>query len=133
MISPMTKYSFILLNGEQEGLLEKLQEIGLVDITRSVKPVDGPSGELLRGVEQRKELVQSLGKIFFPEELKAEPVEGDLVYATAAALDTLEELGERMKALEKEAATSPMVKGSTTESPLCSTKSGNSASPIATG
>ena len=104
MISPMTKYSFILLNGEQEGLLEKLQEIGLVDITRSVKPVDGPSGELLRGVEQRKELVQSLGKIFFPEELKAEPVEGDLVYATAAALDTLEELGERMKALEKEAA-----------------------------
>ena len=27
MISPMTKYSFILLNGEQEGLLEHLQEI----------------------------------------------------------------------------------------------------------
>ena len=104
MISPMTKYSFILLNGEQEGLLEKLQEIGLVDITRSVKPVDGPSGELLRGVEQRKELVQSLGKIFFPETLQPVPIEGDLTYATAAALDTLEELGERMKALEKEAA-----------------------------
>jgi V/A-type H+-transporting ATPase subunit I len=104
MISPMTKYSFILLNGEQEGLLEKLQEIGLVDITRSVKPVDGPSGELLRGVEQRKELVQSLGKIFFPETLQPAPVEGDLTYATAAALDTLEQLGEQMKALEKEAA-----------------------------
>jgi V/A-type H+-transporting ATPase subunit I len=100
----MTKYSFILLNGEQEGLLEKLQEIGLVDITRSVKPVDGPSGELLRGVEQRKELVQSLGKIFFPETLQPAPVEGDLTYATAAALDTLEQLGEQMKALEKEAA-----------------------------
>ena len=104
MISPMTKYSFILLNGEQEGLLEKLQEIGLVDITRSVKPVDGPSGELLRAVEQRKELVQSLGKIFFPETLQPAPVEGDLTYATAAALDTLEQLGEQMKALEKEAA-----------------------------
>ena len=104
MISPMTKYSFILLNGEQEGLLEKLQEIGLVDITRSVKPVDGPSGELLRAVEHRKDLVQSLGKIFFPEELQPAPIEGDLTYATAAALDTLEQLGERMKALEKEAA-----------------------------
>ena len=104
MISPMTKYSFILLNGEQEGLLEKLQEIGLVDITRSVKPVDGPSGELLRAVEQRKELVQSLGKIVFPETLQPAPVEGDLTYATAAALDTLEQLGEQMKALEKEAA-----------------------------
>ena len=78
MISPMTKYSFILLNGEQEGLLEKLQEIGLVDITRSVKPVDGPSGELLRAVEQRKDLVQSLGKIDFPETLRPAPVEGDL-------------------------------------------------------
>lgn len=104
MISPMTKYSFILLNGEQEGLLEKLQEIGLVDITRSVKPVDGPSGELLRAVEQRKELVQSLGKIVFPETLQPAPIEGDLTYATAAALDTLEQLGEQMKALEKEAA-----------------------------
>ena len=104
MISPMTKYSFILLNGEQEGLLEKLQEIGLVDITRSVKPVDGPSGDLFRAVEQRKELVQSLGKIFFPEELQAEPVSGDLVYATAAALESLDELGEQMKSLEKEAA-----------------------------
>ena len=104
MISPMTKYSFILLNGEQEGLLEKLQEIGLVDITRSVKPVDGPSGELLRAVEQRKDLVQSLGKIVFPEELQPAPIEGDLTYATASALDTLEQLGEQMKALEKEAA-----------------------------
>ena len=104
MISPMTKYSFILLNGEQEGLLEKLQEIGLVDITRSVKPVDGPSGELLRAVEHRKELVQSLGKVVFPETLQPAPVEGDLTYATAAALDTLEQLGEQMKALEKEAA-----------------------------
>ncbi len=106
MISPMTKYSFILLNGEQEGLLEKLQEIGLVDITRSVKPVDGPSGELLRAVEHRKELVQSLGKVVFPETLQPAPIEGDLTYATAAALDTLDQLGEQMKALEKEAAAS---------------------------
>ena len=104
MISPMTKYSFILLNGEQEGLLEKLQEIGLVDITRSVKPVDGPSGDLLRAVEQRKDLIQSLGKIYFPQDLVAAPIEGDLAYATAAALEAMDELNERKKALEKEAA-----------------------------
>ena len=104
MISPMTKYSFILLNGEQEGLLERLQEIGLVDITRSVKPVDGASAELLRAVEQRKDLVQAIGRVSFPEGLKAVPVEGDLVYATAAALDNIEELGEQLKAAEKEAA-----------------------------
>ncbi len=104
MISPMTKYSFILLNGEQEGLLEKLQEIGLVDITRSVKPIDGPSGELLRAVEHRKDLIQALGKIDFPEGLEAAPVEGDLTYATAAALDNLNTLTERLDATAKEAA-----------------------------
>ena len=41
MIAPMTKYSFILLSGEQEGLFDKLLEIGLVDVTRSVKPMLG--------------------------------------------------------------------------------------------
>ena len=104
MISPMTKYSFILLNGEQEGLLERLQEIGLVDITRSVKPVDGASADLLRAVEQRKDLVQAIGKMYFPQELQAAPVEGDLAYATAAALDSIESLEEQLKAAEKEAA-----------------------------
>ena len=97
MISPMTKYSFILLNGEQDGLLERLQEIGLVDITRSVKPVDGASADLLRAVEQRKDLVQALGKVDFPEGLQAVPVKGDLVYATASALDNLEEFGPAME------------------------------------
>ena len=43
MITPMTKYSFILLNGEQGDLLERLQEVGLVDITRSIKPIDDTS------------------------------------------------------------------------------------------
>ena len=89
MIRPMTKYSFILLHGEQDGLLERLQEIGLVDITRSVKPVDGASADLLRAVEQRKDLVQAIGKMYFPQELQAAPVEGDLAYATAAALDSI--------------------------------------------
>ena len=92
MISPMTKYSFILLNGEQEGLLERLQEIGLVDITRSVKPVDGQSAAILADVERRQGFIQALGKVEFPEGLQAVPVEGNLVEATDAALRRLEEL-----------------------------------------
>ena len=104
MISPMTKYSFILLNGEQEGLLERLQEIGLVDITRSVKPVDGQSAAMLADVERRQGFIQTLGKVEFPEGLQAVPVEGSLVEATDAALRRLEELQERLGAAEKEAA-----------------------------
>ena len=106
MISPMTKYSFILLNGEQEGLLERLQEIGLVDITRSVKPVDGQSAALLGEVERRKRFIQTLGLMEFPEGLEAVPVEGDLADATDASLRRLEDLQEQLKAAEKEAASS---------------------------
>ena len=47
MITKMTKYSFVLLSGEKEGFLEKIQELGVVDITRSVKPVDDHSHEML--------------------------------------------------------------------------------------
>ena len=105
MISPMTKYSFILLNGEQEGLLEKLQEIGLVDVTRSVKPVDGQSAALLAEAERRRNLIQALDKMEFPEGLTPASVGGDLADAADAALKHLEDLGEQMKAAEKEAAT----------------------------
>ena len=54
MIDSMTKYSFILLNGEQEGFLDRLQELGLVDITRSVKPVDAQSTALLTDAESAR-------------------------------------------------------------------------------
>ena len=92
MISPMTKYSFILLNGEQEGLLERLQEIGLVDITRSVKPVDAQSAGLLSGVERRKAVLQAVGRMEFPEELQPAPVDGNLMEAAEAAIQRLSEL-----------------------------------------
>ena len=46
MITKMTKYSFILLRGEKEGFIEQLQELGVVDISRSVKPVDNESHEM---------------------------------------------------------------------------------------
>ena len=102
MIATMTKYSFILLNGEQDGLLEKLQETGLVDITRSVKPVDGQSAGLFSGVERRKAVIQAIERIDFPEGLKPAPVEGDLTEAAETALQRLSDLQEQLKAAEKE-------------------------------
>ena len=104
MISQMTKYSFILLNGQQDGLLERLQEIGLVDITRSVKPVDGASAALLGEVERRKNFLAELARIDFPEGLEPAPVEGDLAEVTDAALKHLNDLEEALKSVEKEAA-----------------------------
>lgn len=51
MITPMTRYSFILLHGDKEAFLAELQQLGVVDITRSAKPVDNYSQDLLDNIE----------------------------------------------------------------------------------
>ena len=79
MIAPMTKYSFILLNGQQYSLLEQLQELGLVDITRSVKPVDEESQKLVADVELLDGLIKGLNGITLPEGTRKEEIEGDIV------------------------------------------------------
>ena len=66
MIDRMTRYSFILLSGEQDAFLEKLQEIGLVDITRSVMPVDDASRELLDRAGKLHSLADEIMKADVP-------------------------------------------------------------------
>ena len=46
MIDKMTKYSFVLLSGDAPAFLKNLEELGVVDITRSEKPVDDVSTKL---------------------------------------------------------------------------------------
>ena len=102
MISPMTKYSFILLNGQQEGLLEKLQEIGLVDITRDSKGVDAKSRALLSRMEVIDGLIQGLEKVEIPEGTAPESVEGDIVSLTGGMLERYAEDIDSIKTLRKE-------------------------------
>ena len=104
MIASMTKYSFILLNGEQDALLEKLQEVGLMDITRSVKPVDKQSSGLLADVERRRDLVQAIARVQFPEDLQPATIRGELLTTAEHAVKTLENLEAERKAVEKDAA-----------------------------
>lgn len=54
MIEKMTKYSFVLLKGEEEKFLEQLRELGVVDIKRSSVPVDDHSTDLLDRIGQVK-------------------------------------------------------------------------------
>ena len=102
MIDSMTKYSFILLNGEQEGFLDRLQELGLVDITRSVKPVDAQSTALLNDAESARGLLDALGHVAIPEGLEARPVTGEPLKAARKALDRLAGLEEALKAVRKD-------------------------------
>ena len=47
MIEKMTQYSFLLLNREKEGFLDELASLGVLDISRSTKPIDERSAEML--------------------------------------------------------------------------------------
>ena len=78
MIGKMTRYAFILLSGEKEGFIEALQAIGLVDITRSEKPVDERSAALLQRAESHRQVI-------------------------ARAEARLSDIGREIAALEKEA------------------------------
>ncbi len=60
MITAMTKYSFILLSGEKEEFLRNLQELGVVDISRSSKPVDDVSGHIVSDIEATKALIKCI-------------------------------------------------------------------------
>ena len=60
MISAMTKYTFLLLNGDRNRFLEDLQGLGVVDIKRSSKPVDDVSGKIVVRIEELKERIKEI-------------------------------------------------------------------------
>ena len=102
MIASMTKYSFILLNGQQDGFLEKLQEIGLVDITRSVKPADSHSHEMMGNVDLITGLISGLEKIDLPEGVQPEAIDGDIVRLAGGMLMRYSDDTQAIQNLEKE-------------------------------
>ena len=96
MIDKMTRYGFILLSGEEGPFLEKLQEIGLVDITRSVKPVDDRTQELMASASRIKEIGERIMKADIPEDTVPVPCEGP---ALETAVSVLKELDDTRAAL----------------------------------
>ena len=73
------KYSFILLSGETEGFLNKLQEMGVVDVTRSAKPVDDSSAKMLDDASAAKRIILKLEGIDYSKDADTDAI------ATAAA------------------------------------------------
>lgn len=68
MITKMTKYSFILLNGETEDFLRELQELGVMDITRSAKPIDDDSSVMLDKALEIKQVIAYLSGVDFSKD-----------------------------------------------------------------
>ena len=60
MIRTMTKYSFILMDGDKELFLQELQELGVVDIVRSSQAVDQTSAAILSEMESLQNRIKCI-------------------------------------------------------------------------
>jgi len=85
----MTKYSFVLLCGQTEEFLSKIQELGVIDITRSLKPIDEKSEKLLAEADEVKKALSVL------KSCKGEPDKSSVSGCSAKdVLDTDERIAE---------------------------------------
>ena len=84
MVDKMMKYSFILLSGETEGFLAKLQELGVVDVTRSAKPIDEQSAAMLDSASHAKRVILKLEGIDYEKDAAKDAI---VKAAASAVLD----------------------------------------------
>ena len=98
MISPMTKYSFILLSGDQEKFLEDVRQLGVVDITRSVKPVDEKSSSMLEKISETRRILNVVENVDYSDDKDYSEIE-----AAASALIFESGCDAKIKAVEKAA------------------------------
>ena len=62
MIERMTRYDFILLSGQKEEFIRELGTLGVMDITRSFKPVDEKSRDIMSRLEAVKAEIRRISK-----------------------------------------------------------------------
>jgi hypothetical protein len=102
MIVRMTKYSFVVLSQELDSFLLKLQELGMMDITRSVRPIDQNSKEMVEVSSRYKSAISLLGRL-------AKECEGITPIATEASDDQLLQTVEKVFAAKGRPADNPLI------------------------
>lgn len=103
MVTKMTKYSFILLSEQTEGFLNSLQELGVVDISRSIKPIDEQSSEMLAEADRAKKALSILAACKAGSE-KDFKFDGCPVDAVLETQDRIAEISAEIAAAKKEIA-----------------------------
>ena len=103
MVTKMTKYSFILLSEQTEGFLNSLQELGVVDISRSLKPIDEQSSGMLAEADRAKKALSILAacKAGSEKDFKFDSCPVDAVLETQ---DRIAEIAAEIAAAKKEIA-----------------------------
>lgn len=103
MVTKMTKYSFILLSELTEGFLNSLQELGVVDISRSLKPIDEQSSGMLAEADRAKKALSILAACKAGSE-KDFKFDGCPVDAVLETQDRIAEISAEIAAAKKEIA-----------------------------
>lgn len=103
MVTKMTKYSFILLSEQTEGFLNSLQELGVVDISRSLKPIDEQSSGMLAEADRAKKALSILAACKAESE-KDFKFDGCPVDAVLETQDRIAEISAESAAAKKEIA-----------------------------
>lgn len=103
MVTKMTKYSFILLSEQTEGFLNSLQELGVVDISRSLKPIDEQSSGMLAEADRAKKALSILAACKAGSE-KDFKFDGCPVDAVLETQDRIAEISAEIAATKKEIA-----------------------------
>lgn len=103
MVTKMTKYSFILLSEQTEGFLNSLQELGVVDISRSLKPIDEQSSGMLAEADRAKKALSILAACKAGSD-KDFRFDGCPVDAVLETQDRIAEIAAEIAAAKKEIA-----------------------------
>ena len=100
MVTEMTRYDFILMNRDVDAFLEKLQTMGVVDITRSTKPVDENSEKLSAQAGVYRKAISAL-KGITPAE-SSEAMKGNIASQVLETINERETLIARLSQLYKD-------------------------------
>ena len=84
MITKMTKYTFLLLSSDTEAFLHEVQDLGVLDIKRSRKPVDAVSAKLFREAEDIRHEIETVEKCDFSKDAAHAALTAKLAAASEA-------------------------------------------------
>ena len=101
MIEKMNRCSFVLLSGDEEKFLKDLQDLGMVDITRSSKPVDDKSAALLSKVESIKRALEWFKGSDYSQDRDFKQINA---YVIGTVSDPLKETADNISVLEETSA-----------------------------
>ena len=101
MVTKMTKYDFILMSGDADAFLEKLQAVGVVDITRSLKPIDDKSEKLSARAEVYRKALSSLKAVEKADDPGQKPT--DFAVEVMQTVSEKEAIEAQLPQLRKEA------------------------------